>query len=409
MFSRRYSAICIEIGTQRERISWFENEGEGKFLDFHEIVKNIWRITREYDVVIRYNIIKSPSTVRPRSILSKASKRLPTQRVSYLFARQSTNNCTRNCSHFISCRINSSIYSRSLSTLLSVAILRRRDRVTEARGFQISIECRAIGLEESKIFNPLEESNLRSTQRKKWAKIKERWFNSWIVKKYGISQFVKITCSFHLSNQRHHFHSSTFRLSIAMKKPTKRNQFSYHHSKSQEIYLSILSKAKKGHFSFQPRSGYQRRSLLLFLVDEKEAIGARSSFSFQLLITNCKPIHQFAQFLDVSLPDLMKMLGTIDDGRPVSWWRRARTLSPRSVPRFDELLALTRDATRDRSCCCRDAWERGRDRDLRLFFNGDWTLLTLEGYKSKLVKHFEERTAVGVVDWSLFSHSNDKL
>lgn len=195
-----------------------------------------------------------------------------------------------------------------------------------------------------------------------------------------------------------------------MKKPTKRNQFSYHHSKSQEIYLSILSKAKKGHFSFQPRSGYQRRSLLLFLVDEKEAIGARSSFSFQLLITNCgKPIHQFAQFLDVSLPDLMKMLGTIDDGRPVSWWCRARTLSPRSVPRFDELLALTRDATRDRSCCCRDAWERGRDRDLRLFLNGDWTLLTLEGYKSKLVKHFEESTAVRVVDWSLFSHSNDKL
>ena len=137
------------------------------------------------------------------------------------------------------------------------------------------------------------------------------------MKKYGISQFVKIT--FHLSNQRHHFHSSTFRLSIAMKKPTKRNQFSYHHSKSQEIYLSILSKAKKGHFSFQPRSACQRRSLLLFLVDEKEAIGARSSFPFQLLITNCgKPIHQFAQFLDVSLPDLMKMLGTIDDGRPVS-------------------------------------------------------------------------------------------
>lgn len=404
VLSKIFRDLHWDRSTKREN---FLVRREGKFLDFHEIVKNIWRITREYDVVIRYNIIKSPSTVRPRSILSKASKRLPTQRVSYLFARQSTNNCTRNCSHFISCRINSSIYSRSLSTLLSVAILRRRDRVTEARDFQISIECRAIGLEESKIFNPLEESNLRSTQRKKWAKIKERWFNSWIVKKYGISQFVKITCSFHLSNQRHHFHSSTFRLSIAMKKPTKRNQFSYHHSKSQEIYLSILSKAKKGHFSFQPRSGYQRRFLFLFLVDEKEAIGARSSFSFQLLITNCKSIHQFAQFLDVSLPDLMKMLGTIDDGRPVSWWRRARTLSPRSVPRFDELLALTRDATRDRSCCCRDAWERGRDRDLRLFFNGDWTLL--EGYKSKLVKHFEESTAVRVVDWSLFSHSNDKL
>lgn len=47
---------------------------------------------------IQYNIIKSPSTVRPRSILSKASKCLPTQRVSYLLGRQSTNNCTRNCS-----------------------------------------------------------------------------------------------------------------------------------------------------------------------------------------------------------------------------------------------------------------------------------------------------------------------
>ena len=72
------------------------------------------------------NTIKSPSIYSFKCrILSKASKCLPTQRVSYLLAPQSTNNCTRNCIvvHFISCRISSSIYT--LAPL--VQIVRNRE------------------------------------------------------------------------------------------------------------------------------------------------------------------------------------------------------------------------------------------------------------------------------------------
>lgn len=85
--------FCIGIEAQRENF-FVQRKKRRIFTRSLKISDKLANYTRD----IQYNIIKSPSTVRPRSILSKASKCLPTQRVSYLLGRQSTNNCTRNCS-----------------------------------------------------------------------------------------------------------------------------------------------------------------------------------------------------------------------------------------------------------------------------------------------------------------------
>lgn len=74
VFSKIFRDLHWDRNTKREN---FLVRREGKFLDFHEIVKNIWRITREYDVVIRYNIIKSPSTVRPGAFFRKRPSVFP--------------------------------------------------------------------------------------------------------------------------------------------------------------------------------------------------------------------------------------------------------------------------------------------------------------------------------------------